>query len=471
MPAIRGAECERWIQQFAVEKGVGVAALPDSGIQEALKLAGFTASLFAIRVAKQNVLANRVAVARPPEARPQEAQPPRDVVRLDLAPVARVHPLGLSSSLSPGIRSALWGLSNLRDAAKMPRALFFERAALGIDDFAAYARARYGELGPSMEFDLAQLTKAYGAAVRGDFRQLLIDPNVVSRTHLKPFYAFALGHQKKLIGCTPFQVRQAYGNTLPAKTYYRALKLSAGLAEKFQREIGMTCRAFRSLPDYANLEQRIMRNDPTVLDTRELADAPLATVLKYHIRPFSRASAMRAWSTLKDKQPYLEKAAEALKVSVKDPKQKVNITRQASSDYDAARRQDLARLKDGDAFLSVSEDMRVALSVAADPDMAGKLKVGEAIYLFALKLFPLDVLDPADYLGTGESPSHVTFGGGMPEPYTAHIEGIVVGHIHHFEIMKFEKLDPAACTKFKMELAWKSEAPSSGGSSLALSKH
>lgn len=471
MPAIRGAECERWIQQYAVEKGVGVAALPDSDIQDALKAKGFTASLFAIRTAKQNVLRNAGGHAGPPKPPLQMFPPPRDVVRMDIRPVVRAHPLGLPPNLPPETRSALWGLSNLRDAAKLTRSEFFERAALGIDDFSAYALARYGAQGADMEFDLDHLNKVYGPTVKGDFRHLLIDPSVVSKTHLKAFYAFALANQKKLGGCTPFQIRSAYGLTLGTKTCYRALKLSDGWAKKFQQEIGMTCRAFRSLPNYADLEARILRGDLSVLNTRELSDAPLATALKHHIRPFSRSSAMRAWTTLKDKQPFLEKAEAKLHLSLKNAKEKVVITREASSDYEEARKKDLERLKDGDAFLSVSSDERVARSVAADPEMAGKLKAGEAIYLFELKLCPLDVLDPADYLGTGESPSHVTFGDGVPELYSARIEGIVVGHIHAAEIVDFKKLDPADCKKHAMQLFWKTEAASAGTGALGSPKH
>jgi hypothetical protein len=339
------------------------------------------------------------------------------------------------------VESARWGLSNLKDAAVMPRAQFFEKAAEGIKDFPAYAQARYGELAGPMLEDMEKLNTAFGASGKNDFRKLLIDPGVMSGEHRGAFRGFALENKDRLAGMPPFAIRQEFAKQLGQKTYYRALKLTPEVASQISGGLGMTSRAFRSLDKYGDLGGRIaggelkfIAGDKALPNTRELADAPLREALTGHIRPFNRSSAMRAFKPA-DKnnlyqQPHMERA-------------KLDKGEKASTSYEKERSRDLERLKDSDAFLSVSEDKRVALSVAANPDMAGKLKEGEGYYLFEVKLSPLDVVDPSSYTDPSTNPKRVVFGNDTAHavPYDAKIEGIVVGHIHASELVPLGPID------------------------------
>ncbi|SEL36994.1 hypothetical protein SAMN05444354_105343 [Stigmatella aurantiaca] len=344
--------------------------------------------------------------------------------------------------VSPGdVENALWGMSNIQAAAKMPRAEFFEKASEGIKDFPAYAQSRYGELAGPMLGDMERLNTAFGASKEHDFRKLLIDPGVMSEVHRGAFCEFALKNQDRLAGKSPFAIRQEFSQQLGQKTYYRALKLTPDVASKISNEAGMTSRAFRSLDKYGDLDARIregglkvIAGDNALPNTRELADAPLKEALTGHIRPFSRSSVMRAFKPAEKNNlyqaPHMERA-------------KTDKTVPASKSYEQERSRDLERLKDSDAFLSVSEDKRVALSVATNPDMAGKLKEGEGYYLFEVKLSPLDVVDPSSYTDPANNPKHVVFGGDTahPVPYDAKIEGVVVGHIHASELASMQLID------------------------------
>ncbi|MDC0708422.1 hypothetical protein POL68_08080 [Stigmatella sp. ncwal1] len=347
-----------------------------------------------------------------------------------------------TKEVSPAeVESALWGLANIKAAAVLPRAEFYQVASKGIPDVEAYAQTRYGELAGPMLSDMEQLNKAFGASGENDFRKLLIDPGVMSGTHRTAFRDFALQNKDTLAGKSPFAIRQEFSEKLGTKTYFRALKLTPEVADKIVNETGMTSRAFRCQEQRGDLEQRIkegglrtIAGDQALPNTGDLAATPLKQAMEGHIRPFSRSSVMRPFK-LTDKTnlyqtPHLEQA-------------KTDTSAKASDSYMKERSRDLERLKDADAFLSVSEDKRVALSVAASPDMAGKLKEGEAYYLFEVKLSPLDVVDPSFYSDPSTNPKGVVFGDDKahPVPYDSKIEGVVAGHIHKSEITSIRRID------------------------------
>ncbi|WP_229740192.1 C2 family cysteine protease [Nocardia rhizosphaerihabitans] len=405
----------------------------------------------------------------------------------------------LTSPSRPQHDLALWALEVLRNSSEPNRRAWLANAATGITDHDEYAGRRYGDKAAAILGDLDSLNQKFGPT--RDFRQLLIDPGVVSETYRPAFLEFV--RARKWTEESVFDMRHAFSESLGTTTYYRALKLTQEAAEQIEAETGLSSRAWRAATAAPGLEDAIRAGRPGVLDPREIFDAPLSQAITNHVRPFSRTSTMRPWGTLKPVasyktaatkeqqgasrinqtlvtqragelrtaefdllEPYLTAAArqlgllgeaDALSVTAFDklpPAQRSEIYKVARPAYSEARSRDLERLKDADAFQSVTLDQRVAKSVAATPEMAGQLRDGESIYLFELELSPLDVIDPEDYIGSAEAPKSVKFGGGEWFAYTGDIEGIVLGHIHSSQIRSAAPLDPAQCQDCKMELSW-----------------
>lgn len=385
------------------------------------------------------------------------------------------------------IASRTAGQANMADASRAPDA-YFEAAGARITNPTAFATQRYGDtLGPAMLGDLDTIRRTVAgegprpddtAPDAGAFGALLADPALMSPSHRPGFVAYVQENAGTLAGQSPAEVRAAYRATKAPVTRYRALKVTDDVHAHIMQH-GMDSKALRT-----------HTAGQALVDPTELHDKPIATVLQNHIKPNSRPitgfgrntggmrtapegsgpfilDALRAHPGVianlsepgKDRlrelsaSPSDEEVRTMYRAMCAFGPDNTELARVSSAASDAFRAARLARsraTKKDDAVLSVSEDRRVACAVAGTPEMAGTAPDGARVRLYTLQQNPLDLINPEDYLGTGDMPDTIQFDDDQPMPYTAAVESITLPRIPASAIQESEVLDAGP----RMTLGW-----------------
>lgn len=247
-----------------------------------------------------------------------------------------------------------------------------------------YCERRYGRQHGAVVFEMiGQLANRRGE----DFFELMVDPGLMSPSHLEPFVHFAM-QPEQLAEQRPWVLRDAYAYSGKAHKAYRGLYLGEDDAKKIGSE-GNFAGAVRGLrgPGKEALRAQVMKGE---LDLGEMFDTPIADVMRSRI-------------TARSMEKYF---------------------------FDDDETSEAARPKKqtAEGSLSVSSSPLIASAVAASEFGGYDPERGKDVYLLGAGLSPVDALNPEDY-GLGLS-QNVRAPEGIPETVKGGaLESFVLGGI------------------------------------------
>lgn len=322
---------------------------------------------------------------------------------------AHVNVVNQLNRLAPDLRR----LSMAKSVNQVSREDHLKYRASQTDNMRGFAHSRYGQQrGDNRRNELLKLGPG--------FDSLLVDEGLMAKSH---FGAFAKHAQQSGI-TDPWKAREAYQSTLPQPRMFRGLTVQEPLrpsnkvvSEQVIRQHGMAPLVTRTLQSNTDNIRRLVTNDGSLPDLNEVHDKNIEDVIHNRVVAGSR------WENRPQIQAFTAQMSQRVPTGASRAQQKA--VRDAKGVARTQRTAEIERIKKEVVSQSVS-DFETARAVTVNP-MYNPMATQGVHKIFEVRPKPLDIINPADYLGRsdGRLPAE-SVPGTIRE---AHHEQVVLSHI------------------------------------------